>query len=206
MPFIVAHSVVSFLRRRAYTKKHGDRAAEQRDECAPLHSITSSARSRTASGILSPSALAVVRLMTKSNLVGCSTGMSAGFAPRRILSTRSAARRNKSGKFAPQDIRPPTSTNSRKLCIVGSRSTSDKVLRRTRRVDPTLESRERGREILGSPDFERGDVEAEGLGRCLNLAHLQDGGGRAGIDHNGQSAQTGHNLAQQSESLASKIG
>jgi hypothetical protein len=32
MPFIVAHSVVSFLRRRAYTKKHGDRAAEQRDE------------------------------------------------------------------------------------------------------------------------------------------------------------------------------
>src|SRR6516165_10359318 len=32
----------------------------------PHHSITSSARSRTASGILSPSALAVVRLMTKS--------------------------------------------------------------------------------------------------------------------------------------------
>src|SRR5262249_39700460 len=31
------------------------------------------------------------------------------------------------------------------------------------RVDPTLESRERGREILGSPDFERGDVEAEVL-------------------------------------------
>src|SRR5436190_3786897 len=34
-----------------------------------------------------PSTLAVVRLMTRSNLVGCSTGMSAGFAPRRILST-----------------------------------------------------------------------------------------------------------------------
>ena len=78
------------------------RAAEEHgDELAPRHSITSSARSRTASGILSPSALAVVRLMTKSNLVGCSTGMSAGFAPRRILSTRSAARRNRSGKFAP---------------------------------------------------------------------------------------------------------
>src|SRR5262249_39066757 len=49
------------------------------------------------------------------------------------------------------------------------------------RVDPTLESRERGREILGSPDFERGDVEAEGLGRCLNLADLQDGGWRLTI-------------------------
>src|SRR5262249_8460555 len=36
------------------------RAAEQRDERAPSHSITSSARSRKDSGILSPSALAVV--------------------------------------------------------------------------------------------------------------------------------------------------
>src|SRR6516165_6864960 len=36
MPFIVAHSVVSFLRRRAYTKKHGDHAAEQRNESAAI--------------------------------------------------------------------------------------------------------------------------------------------------------------------------
>src|ERR1700738_614855 len=47
------------------------------------HSITSSARNRNDSGILRPSALAVVRLMMRSNLVGCSTGMSPGFAPRR---------------------------------------------------------------------------------------------------------------------------
>jgi len=63
------------------------RAAEESDEGAPLHSITSSARSRNDSGIVKPSALAVVRLTTRSNLVGCSTGMSPGFAPRRILST-----------------------------------------------------------------------------------------------------------------------
>src|SRR5215831_19666337 len=45
MPFIVARPVVSFLRHRAYTKKHGDGAAEQRDEPAAItHSITSSAR------------------------------------------------------------------------------------------------------------------------------------------------------------------
>jgi hypothetical protein len=50
------------------------------------YSITSSARNRNDSGIFRPRALAVVRLMTKSNLVGCSTGMSLGFAPRKILS------------------------------------------------------------------------------------------------------------------------
>ena len=51
-----------------------------------LHSITSSARRRNASGIASPSALAVFRFTISSNFVGCSTGMSPGFAPRRILS------------------------------------------------------------------------------------------------------------------------
>ena len=38
-----------------------------------------------------------------------------GFAPRRILSTYSAARRNRSGTFGPYDIKPPASINSRKL-------------------------------------------------------------------------------------------
>src|SRR5262245_65008113 len=51
------------------------------------HSITSSARPRNDPGIVRPSALAVVRFTTRSNLVGCSPGMSPGFAPRRILST-----------------------------------------------------------------------------------------------------------------------
>src|SRR5712664_3968310 len=57
------------------------------------YSITSSARASSVGGTSRPSAWAVIRLMTKSNLVGCSTGMSPGFAPRRILSTYSAARR-----------------------------------------------------------------------------------------------------------------
>src|SRR6516165_7310250 len=77
------------------------RAAEQRDEVPSFHSITSSARSRNASGIVRPSALAVVKLMARSNLVGCSTGISPGFAPRRILSTELAARRNCSEKLGP---------------------------------------------------------------------------------------------------------
>src|SRR5262249_24463737 len=77
------------------------RAAQQRDELAPPdHSITLSASDRNDSGIVSPSALAVFRLTTSSNLVGCSTGRSEGFAPRRILSTKAAARRKISSRLA----------------------------------------------------------------------------------------------------------
>src|SRR5262249_29314018 len=61
--------------------------AKQCDELAPPHSITSSASVSRLSEILRPSALAVVRLMTRSDLVGCSIGSSPGFAPRKILST-----------------------------------------------------------------------------------------------------------------------
>ncbi len=71
-------------------------AANERDERAAVHSMTSSARTSSDVGISRPSALAVVMLMTRSNLVGCSTGMSAGLAPRKILLTISAARRNRS--------------------------------------------------------------------------------------------------------------
>src|SRR5215468_9618475 len=88
--------------RNSITRRGNRRhAAEQRDELAPFHSITSSARASRVAGISRLSALAVVRLMTRSNLVGCSTGMSAGLAPRRILSTKSAVRRYSSGRFGP---------------------------------------------------------------------------------------------------------
>src|SRR5262245_28698094 len=80
------------LRPRRERPRHR-RAAEKGDETATVHSITSSARASSVGEISRPSTLAVVRLMVKSNLVGCSTGRSAGFAPRRILSTSSAARR-----------------------------------------------------------------------------------------------------------------
>src|SRR5262249_40241340 len=63
------------------------RAAKQRNELAPLHSITSSARASRLSGTVRPSACAVVIFTTRSNLVGCSTGRLPGFAPCRILST-----------------------------------------------------------------------------------------------------------------------
>jgi GNAT superfamily N-acetyltransferase len=55
-----------------------------REEFPPLHSITSSAVNCSLAGTSRPSALAVFRLITISNLVGCSTGKSAGFSPLRI--------------------------------------------------------------------------------------------------------------------------
>src|SRR5437870_5608548 len=54
----------------------------------PSHySITSSARARRVAGTSRPSALAALRLMISSSLVGNSTGKSAGWAPLNILST-----------------------------------------------------------------------------------------------------------------------
>src|SRR5262249_16461167 len=86
------------------------RAAEQRDELATLHrrnhSITSSARATNVGGMVRPSARAVCRLMTNSNLVGCWTGKWDGSAPLSILSTKPTARRNKSPLEAPYVISP----------------------------------------------------------------------------------------------------
>src|SRR5262245_12683911 len=65
------------------------------------HLITLSALASTLGGIVRPICLAASRLMMKSNFFGCSTGRSAGFVPLRILSTYTAARRDKSGRFTP---------------------------------------------------------------------------------------------------------
>ena len=62
------------------------------------HSKTLSARSSTLDGILRPSAFAVFRLTTSSNLVGCSTGKSPGFAPLKILSTNLHGKRRQEGR------------------------------------------------------------------------------------------------------------
>jgi hypothetical protein len=47
--------------------------------------MTLSARASTFGGIVRPICLAVIRLFTSSNLVGCSTGRSPGLAPFKIL-------------------------------------------------------------------------------------------------------------------------
>src|SRR5262244_2730557 len=77
------------------------RTAEQRDELAALHSITSSARVSSVAGTARPSALAVLRLISSSNLVGNSIGRSPAFAPFNILATYAAARRKASASSLP---------------------------------------------------------------------------------------------------------
>src|SRR5262249_29442861 len=78
------HTVI-LLRPRHHRPRR--RAAEPGDDLPPVHSITSSARSRIDCGTVRPSALAVLRFTTISNLVGNCTGRSPGFSPCRMRST-----------------------------------------------------------------------------------------------------------------------
>ena len=57
-----------------------------RQRCLAVYLTTLSARYSNDCGIVMPICFAVLRLITSSNLVGCSTGRSAGLAPFRILS------------------------------------------------------------------------------------------------------------------------
>src|SRR5262249_32981072 len=61
--------------------------SDKRHQLSPLHSITSSARARSDGGMVRPSTLAGLRLVSNSNLSFCWTGRSAGLAPLSILST-----------------------------------------------------------------------------------------------------------------------
>src|SRR5262249_13859317 len=77
------------------------RAAQQRDDLAPLHAMPSSARTKNVSEIARPSVLAVLRLTMSANFVGCSIGRSAGLAPLRMRSPKYAARRYRARMFTP---------------------------------------------------------------------------------------------------------
>src|SRR5262245_5248362 len=71
---------------RARRDRPRRRTTEQRDESAALHSITSSARASNIGGTVRSSALAVLKLITSSYLVGTCTGRSAVFSPLRMRS------------------------------------------------------------------------------------------------------------------------
>ena len=76
----------------ARRKRPNGRAAEECEERAPPHSITSSAAASRACGGSRPSARAVLRLIVRKKREGCSTGMSAGRAPSRIAAISAPAR------------------------------------------------------------------------------------------------------------------
>src|SRR5689334_2895105 len=81
---IVAHSIFPIQDRECCV----DRLNRQPiADIGNLHSIVSLAAISNAAGTVRPSVFAVLRLTTNSNLFGCSTGRSPGFAPMRIRST-----------------------------------------------------------------------------------------------------------------------
>ena len=73
-----------YIRKRTYAL-HQAMSAKGQKRTLAAYSIISSAICWRCRGTLRPSVLAVFRLITKSNLLGCKTGRSAGFSP---LSTR----------------------------------------------------------------------------------------------------------------------
>ena len=77
----------TFFNNICQTRTHAPQPTES-------YSITSSARASSVGGTVKPSALAVLRLIASSYLVGACTGRSAGFSPLRMRSTYPAARRN----------------------------------------------------------------------------------------------------------------
>src|SRR5262249_11051286 len=70
---------------RARRERPSRCTAEQDDELAALHSITSSARKSTTAGIVRPRASADLMVQANSNRVGVSSGVTAGFAPSKTL-------------------------------------------------------------------------------------------------------------------------
>src|SRR5262249_41729020 len=103
--FVVRHEhadapyALSLLRARR--ERVHRRAAEERDERAPVHSITSSARSIIDGGTARPSALAVLSFPPISYFTENGTGRSLGFSPRRMRSTYEGARRKLSTSPTP---------------------------------------------------------------------------------------------------------
>lgn len=86
-----ARGAAASLRRWSTTRCYAAFACMEEANASPpevrLHSMTLSALASTVGEIFSSSALAVLKLITNSNLVGCSTGKSAGFMPFKILDT-----------------------------------------------------------------------------------------------------------------------
>src|SRR5262245_26622501 len=74
-------------RLRGGCERPRSRGADERDELAAFHSMSSSAATSSAPGTVRASAFAVLRLIDVSYLVGAVTGRSAGLSPRRMRST-----------------------------------------------------------------------------------------------------------------------
>ena len=90
----VAPMSLAGIRNPQHNRTH---APQQTD----LYSITSSALASSSGGMVNPRVLAVLRLTSMLNLVGCWTGRSPGLSPLKMRSTYEAVRRNNSISSGP---------------------------------------------------------------------------------------------------------
>lgn len=90
-----------FLPPRRNFMHRSERGEASQADLGQTYSITSSARNKVAVGSVIPIAFAVFRLIANSKRSGCSTGRSAGFAPRKIFATNEAPRRITQAKSTP---------------------------------------------------------------------------------------------------------
>src|SRR5262249_46231202 len=121
-PLLKAHRLRELLKRllaitcpRAQMSPRGALSICSKDRSISgggCYSITSSARASSEGGMVRPMALAVLRLMTSSNFVGCSTGSSAAFTPRSRRSTSKPAHRYIVAMSGPYDSSNPSRENS----------------------------------------------------------------------------------------------
>ena len=162
------------------------------------YSITSSARARNDAGIFCPIALAVVRLTTSSNLVGCSTGISPGLTPAQNFVDQLGGApvlirevRSVGYEAASLDMnaviehgRQPSAERKRDdaRAVGGNKCIDDDV----QCVRLGVERLEDGSDIFRSPDFEWRDFQTERAGHCLRLVHLCCGLGNINIPHDCQ--------------------
>ena len=182
-----------------------------------FYSITSSAIARRPGGIVSASALAVLRLTTNWNLLGCSTGSSAGFshlenaldiAARKPISIRrvdaiahqSAGRRILANLIHHRHRMADLKRNQLITTAV------EKRFRRDRRRPNVLARYE----IEGRVEFGRRagaqdkDLFAKSVCRGLNLMNLVGGTRKAGINQNANGLRIWDQIVQQRESLGFK--
>ena len=194
------------------------RAAEQRDELAPPdHSITSSARARSDRRHFEAERLGgrqiddqielgrlldrdVSRLRPAQNLVD-----EVGGAPELVREVWSIGHQTARFNVLPSAVHRRQSRAHRQDVDAGPVGVHERVGTKIKCIRAVLERLEGGCDVLRSPDFGCSDLKAERAGRCLDLAHLQHGGGIAHISHDRQPAKTGYDLAQQFEFLASSI-
>src|SRR5262249_47720 len=159
------------------------RPQHQKQTSELLHSITSSARSRNDSGMARPSAL---RLMTRSNLLACSTGMSAGLAPQdfigevggapiRVRDVWSIGHQAARIDILPNAVHRWQSCSQRQGVDADAAAVCKRVGRDIKRIRAAFGPFEGRPDILGSPDFQDDGFQADHADRCLSLAHGQHG-------------------------------